>query len=90
MPLSWKTTTHDLTLDQLATLADYKPTTPAVAVLIGAAKRGPGTLNHAVAGLRQDTETRARTQALLDDLTARGIPVTAGAGSPGSGSSSSV
>ena len=68
--------THDLTLDQLATLADYQTDDTAVALLIGAAQRGPGTFDHAVARLRQDRETRARTQALLDDLTARGIPVT--------------
>ena len=60
---------QDLTLDQLAVLADYQNDDTAIALPVGAAKRGPGTFEHAVARLRQERETQARTQALIDDLT---------------------
>ena len=51
---------QSLTLDQLATLADYQDQESAAALLVGTAKRGPGTFEQAVARLRQERETQAR------------------------------
>jgi len=48
---------QDMTLDQLAVLADYQDDEAAVALLVGAAQRGPGTFEHAFARLRQERET---------------------------------
>ena len=56
---------YDFTLDQLAVLAAHQHDDAAVALLVGAAKRGPGTFDHAVARLRQDREAADRERAFI-------------------------
>ena|SRR5664279_283350 len=67
---------HELTLDQLALLADDQTDEHAVKLAGEAAERGPGTVEHAATPLRQDRDTKKRGQDLINAPAEHGMPVT--------------
>jgi len=65
---------YDLTLDELASLAEWQGDQEATATLLAAAERG--TMDHAVARLRRDQAETVAKAALIEQLTAAGTALT--------------